>query len=154
MKKIFVVLMVLFLGISFVSAAAMNGPEAMKGKPKAAAKAANGVMTLKGTIIDNMCAMSNMNKMSEFIKKHTKECALMPNCAASGYSIYTTDEKLISFDKPSSKKVMDFLKKKDSRLQVVVRVKKAGDELQLISIKNSVDMKAGMKPGIKPGVKK
>lgn len=92
-------------------------------------------MMLKGTIIDNACATANKDNLSEFIKTHPKSCALMPSCVASGYSIYI-DGKLQKFDAASNKKIETFLKKKSSKLDVVVTVKKVGEELSLISIKN------------------
>lgn len=93
------------------------------------------VITLKGDIIDNMCANANKNNLGEFVKTHTKECALMTHCVASGYAIYA-DGRLQVFDEESNKKVEEFLRKSSSKLQVQVTAKKAGDELSLISIEN------------------
>ncbi len=91
---------------------------------------------LKGDIIDNLCAGSQKPEvLSEFIKTHTKECALLPQCVASGYSIFA-DGKLNKLDKASNAKIEEFLKKADSKLQVVVVAKKAGDVLSIVSIEN------------------
>lgn len=93
-------------------------------------------LTIKGDIIDNQCASSQKpEKLAAFVKTHTKQCALMPQCAASGYSIFS-DGKLMKFDKTSNAKIEEFLKKSDSKLQVVVVANKVGDELTLISIEN------------------
>ncbi|MFA4889757.1 MAG: hypothetical protein WC628_09335 [Candidatus Omnitrophota bacterium] len=93
-------------------------------------------VTLKGEVIDNACVSSQTpENLANFIKKHTKQCALKPVCAASGYSIYA-DGKVLKFDKDSSAKVEQFLKEKKSKLLVVVEAKKIGDELSLVSIKN------------------
>ncbi len=93
-------------------------------------------MVLKGDIIDNMCACSQKPEMLlEFIKTHTKQCALQPACVGSGYTIFA-DGKLYAFDKASNAKIEEFLKKADSKLQVVAAAKKAGDELVLVSIEN------------------
>lgn len=92
-------------------------------------------ITISGTIIDNLCAQAHKSSMEQFIKSHTRECALMPECAASGYSLYHYGA-LLRFDKESSKKVEQFLQKKGSTLTVVVVVKKTGDAYNLISIKN------------------
>lgn len=92
------------------------------------------VSTLKGTIIDNQCAAGkDPGQLGDFIKTHTKECALA--CVFSGYAIFA-DGVLTKFDKDSNAKVEEFLKKSDSKLQVVVEVKKSGEELSLVSIKN------------------
>jgi phosphoribosylamine-glycine ligase len=94
------------------------------------------VLTLKGVIIDTQCAGTQTpEQLAEFVKTHTKECALAPSCAASGYNIFA-DGKLSKFDKESSAKVEEFLKKEDSKLQAVVEAKQVGNELSLVSIKN------------------
>ena len=59
----------------------------------------------------------------------------MPGCVGSGYGIYALAE-FTKFDKASNAKVEEFLRKADSKLEVVVEAKKIGDELQLISIRN------------------
>ena len=92
-------------------------------------------IVLKGDVIDNMCAGANKDKLAEFVKMHTKQCALMPGCIESGYSIFA-DGKLYAFDKDSSTKVAEFLKQADSKLQVTVTAKQVGDELSLVSIEN------------------
>jgi hypothetical protein len=75
------------------------------------------------------------DNLAEFVKTHTKACALMPDCAASGYSIFA-DGKLNKFDQASNKKVEEFLKKDESKLEVVVKAEKVGEELKLASIEN------------------
>ena len=101
----------------------------------ALAALAGEVMTLSGTIIDNMCANANKDNLAEFIKTHTKQCALMPDCVASGYSLFA-DGKIYKFDQASNKKVEEFLKKDESKLEVVVKAEKVGEELKLASIEN------------------
>ena len=93
------------------------------------------VMTLKGDVIDNICAGANKANLAEFVKTHTKECTLKPGCIDSGYSIFA-DGKLYAFDKDSNVKVGEFLKKADSKLQVSITAKQVGDELSLVSIEN------------------
>ena len=92
-------------------------------------------IVLKGDVIDNMCAGMNKDTLGEFVKTHTKECALKPACMDSGYSIFA-DGKLYTFDKESNTMVAEFLKKADSKLQVSVTAKQVGDELSLVSIEN------------------
>ncbi len=77
------------------------------------------VLSFKGDIVDNMCAAENKDNLTDFLKTHTKECALMSDCVASGYSIFA-DGKLYRFDQASNKKIEKFLRKPDSKLQVVV----------------------------------
>jgi len=94
-------------------------------------------VTLRGTIIDNRCADMNKDNLAEFIKTHTKACALMPECVASGYAIFA-DGKLHKLDAESSKKIEEFLKKEESKLEVVVKAEKVGEEFKLISIENQM----------------
>lgn len=94
------------------------------------------VETLKGDIIDNMCVGAQKTEaLAEFVKTHMKQCALSPDCQAAGYSVLA-DGKLIKLDKESTIKVVEFLTKEDSKLQVVVTGKKTGEELKVASIEN------------------
>lgn len=93
-------------------------------------------VTIKGIVIDNACLGANKDKAAEFVKTHPKSCALMPDCAKSGYSIVTEDGKVYKFDKNSNKKVEEFLKKEDSKTNVVINAKDIKGELNLISIEN------------------
>ncbi len=98
------------------------------------AQDASSTVTLQGVVIDLKCAgTKDAQQLAEFAKTHAKDCALA--CASSGYAILA-DGVLTKFNKDSSVKVEEFLKKADSNLQVVVEVKKAGEELMLVSIKN------------------
>ena len=90
-------------------------------------------IVLKGDVIDNMCADANKDNLTEFVKTHSKDCAI--SCMNSGYSIFA-DGKLYAFDKDSNAKVGEFLKQADSKLQVIITAKQVGDELSLVSIEN------------------
>lgn len=94
------------------------------------------IVTLKGYIIDNICASTQkVEHLAEYVKLHPKDCAVMPSCAEAGYSIFF-DGKLMKFDKKSNIMIERFLNKPDSKLQVVVKAKKIGDALSLVSIVN------------------
>jgi hypothetical protein len=100
------------------------------------AQPAVNIATIKGTIIDNQCAGAQKpEQLAEFVKSHTKQCALMAQCVASGYSIFS-EGKLMKFDKDSDVKIAAFLMKADSKLQVEITTQKSGDILTLLSIKN------------------
>ena len=131
MKLIFAVLVF----CAAVSAAYAQPATTVQAPVQAAAMPAAEQVTLTGTIIDNNCAGAHKDDMAAFITTHTKECALMPGCVESGYSIFA-DGKLSKFDKDSSAKIAAFLRMPDSKLQVVVIANKAGEELSLVSIAN------------------
>jgi hypothetical protein len=88
---------------------------------------------LKGTIIDNECLQEHKADIANFVKTHTKECAL--SCVYSGYSIYING-KAFKFDAQSNAKIEEFLKDKNSKLDVVVTVQQFSDDLTLVSIEN------------------
>lgn len=150
MKKVLFVLMALCL-VSSLAFAAESTSTKVTTVAATAAMDANAVVAtdtaiatpvvtpeaiaLKGDIIDNACAGTNKDTLAEFVKTHTKECALKPGCVDSGYSIYA-DGKLYAFDKDSNAKVVEFLKQADSKLQVAITARQVGDELNLVSIKN------------------
>jgi len=132
MKKIFLTAMFLCFAASLVFAQeAITTTTTTSASTPAATE-----MTLKGDIIDNNCvSLQKPEDLASFVKTHTKECALMPACVASGYSIFA-DGQLYKFDKDSSAKIAEFLKKEDSKLQVVVTANKVADELSLVAIEN------------------
>ena len=144
MKKVLFGLMVLCFVSSLASAQDMSGSTAKTTDTTTVATTTVTTNTsvttaetvvLKGDVIDNMCAGANKDTLAEFVKTNTKECTLKPACMGSGYSIFA-DGKLYAFDKDSNAKVVEFLKKADSKLQVTVTAKQVGDELSLVSIEN------------------
>lgn len=143
MKKVLFVLMALCFVSSLAFAQDTTQPAAATTTTETTTTAVTTTVTttpeaivLKGYIIDNKCASANnSDTLEEFVKTHTKECTLKPECMASGYSIFA-DGKLYAFDKDSSAKVAEFLKNADSKLQVTVTAKQVGDELSLVSIEN------------------
>ncbi|MDD5505470.1 MAG: hypothetical protein PHR73_01785 [Candidatus Omnitrophica bacterium] len=140
MKKILFVLLALCFASSLAFAQNAAQPVVATTATETAAVVATDTatpeaMVLKGDIIDNMCAGKHKETLAEFVKTHTKECALMPDCVASGYSLFA-DGKLYAFDQDSNAKVAEFLKNADSKLQVTVTAKQVGDELSLASIEN------------------
>lgn len=97
---------------------------------------AGATVTLNGDIIDNMCLGAHKpEELAEFVKGHGKQCAISPDCEKSGYSILS-DGNLSKFDAESNAKIAEFLKKEDSKLQVVVTARKTGEEMSLVSIEN------------------
>lgn len=91
---------------------------------------------ITGDIIDNMCLdVHKTEDIAQFVKGHSKQCAITPECEASGYSIYS-EGVVNKFDKESNARIAEFLKKEDSKLQVVVTALKNGEELNLVSIEN------------------
>ena len=93
--------------------------------------------TYKGDIIDTMCLTGHKDALKEFVPTHTKECVLAPGCRDSGMNLYQAGGAVLKFDDASGKKIIAFLEKKDSKLQVTVTAEKNADgTYKLTSIKN------------------
>lgn len=91
---------------------------------------------LTGYIIDNACsARASSENGAEKVKNHTVKCALMPNCAKSGYAVYA-DGKLYKLDEEGNKKAGDILKntKSEKSVQVSVEGNLDGETLKVKSI--------------------
>lgn len=89
--------------------------------------------TLTGHLVDQMCGGS-IKDVSK-AKEHTKECALMDQCAQGGYGIFA-DGKFVKFDAAGSGQAKALLEKsaKERDIQVVVEGTQDGDVLTLTSI--------------------
>ncbi|HEY6120569.1 MAG TPA: hypothetical protein VIV66_11445 [Pyrinomonadaceae bacterium] len=79
---------------------------------------------LTGYLIDNACAGAHVKdaNFKETVKKHGTSCALMPNCAKTGYALFTADGKLYKFDEAGNKTVEELLKDTDTKNGVSVSV--------------------------------
>jgi hypothetical protein len=122
MKKCFAIGICVLLGLSTAFSATSTSKEAS--------------ITVKGAIIDNHCAAANKDSLASFVPTHTKQCATMPDCAASGYSIYS-EGQLVAIDTASWGKVKKFLKNPKSTLNVAITgVKKKDGEIKVTAIKN------------------
>jgi hypothetical protein len=128
MKK-YLLLLVVFLFVLTTGAALSAGA--------AEGKASSKAVIMVGYIIDRACAIPNKDNLAEYVKTHPKECALAPNCQASGYMFYS-DGKLYSLDEETNKKVLKFLNKPKSKLHVKAKaIHGEGDNLKITSLSNA-----------------
>ncbi len=73
--------------------------------------------TVEGYLIDKMCSAKVASEGVDAAKAHTKDCALMPKCKASGYGVVTADGKFLKFDDDGDRmaaKMLGFASKKDN----------------------------------------
>ena len=72
-------------------------------------------------------------------KMHTKDCALMPNCKASGYGVVTADGTFLKFNKSGDKKAVKLLEGTDKKDNIGISVdgKVDGDSIKVKSLKLS-----------------
>lgn len=92
--------------------------------------------TVQGVLMDKMCSMK-ATKDASFAASHTTKCALMPPCKASGYGVFTSDNKFITFDDAGNAKALEALMatKKTEGLKVSVKGDVSGDTMKVSSLK-------------------
>lgn len=67
---------------------------------------------IKGYVVDNACAGRwKADATVDKAKGHGVKCALMPPCAASGYSVMTDEGKMYKLDEAGNTKVKELLGK-------------------------------------------
>lgn len=122
--------LLLFLVLLFSSSAIASVQEPAKTAKKAK------LQTLVGILTDVQCGESfESDKMAA---GHTKECCLMPACAASGFGLYTK-KKLIKFDAAGCEKAKAYLQatKRENNLRVKVKGEMQGDVFAVLSIEDA-----------------
>jgi len=134
----------LFSMTLFVAAIALG--QATTDKP--AQKAVKETLTLKGYVVDQMCARG-MLKKTNFMEKaaaHTQDCALEDHCAETGYGLFS-DGKWYKFDEKGSKQAGELIQKskREKGLYFEVSGKLAGDTFMVSSMKEAM---AEAKPAV------
>ncbi|MDA1316347.1 MAG: hypothetical protein O2968_23785 [Acidobacteria bacterium] len=78
--------------------------------------------TVDGYLIDKMCSAKIVEKGGGAAKMHTKMCALMPDCKASGFGVVTADGKYLKFDSAGDEKAVKLLEGTDKKDSIKVSV--------------------------------
>jgi len=75
---------------------------------------------IKGILMDRMCSGKADLRISGangalvggriVAEAHTRECDLKPQCEKSGYGVYTSDNKFLTFDESGNRKAIAALK--------------------------------------------
>lgn len=151
MYRSIIVTLALLVGVAFGYAQEKQDTKSQKGM------SAGETVTLSGYVVDAMCAQGMVKKgnVMERAAKHTKECALEDNCAASGFGIMS-DGKYIKFDSHGNELAQNLLQKteKDTALAVQVTGKMEGDKLAVASLKETTlnnKTQGGDKANVKEG---
>jgi hypothetical protein len=92
--------------------------------------------SVEGILMDNMCTGMVQKKGFDAAKGHTKECALMDNCKASGFAVVTADGKVLKFDAKGNEMAVKALEgsSKEDNLTVKVDGKVTGDSIAVSSL--------------------
>lgn len=95
-----------FLGIAVI--AALSSPLAAE--------------TVKGYLVDKACSAKILKEGGDAAKAHTKDCALMPDCKASGYGVITDDGRFVELDDGGDRMAVQTLEFLDQKDNIRVRV--------------------------------
>jgi hypothetical protein len=100
-----------------------------------AAQAQAQTQTLKGHLVDVMCATKHATE-ADYIAKHDKKCLLMDGCVKSGYSLVTPEGKVLKLDAKGTQLALDLIKKTDreGNWTVGVNGNVTGDTIAVTSI--------------------
>jgi hypothetical protein len=92
---------------------------------------------VNGILMDKMCSMKAAKEGQQAAIMHTRECALMPPCQKSGYGVFTTDGKFLTFDDAGKTKALEALQasQKKDNLKVSVTGDVAGDTIKVSRVK-------------------
>ena len=92
---------------------------------------------IDGVLMDKMCSAKAVQGGQKAAAEHTTQCALMPPCQASGYGVFTADNKFVTLDDAGNAKAVEALKatKKKDNLKVRVTGDVQGDTIKVASLK-------------------
>ncbi len=98
---------------------------------------------LQGYVVDEMCAKIMMGKETTMKKAaaHTKACALMEECVASGYGVFS-EGKWYKFDEAGDEMALELIENTERKKGIMVEVTgKMDDEtLEVASIKELLNI--------------
>ncbi len=102
---------------------------------------------IKGVLMDQKCSGTADLRISGssgllvggriVAEAHTRQCALMPQCVKSGYGVYTSDNKFLTFDASGNRKALAALRatKQLDDLEVEVTGKVNGESIRVSTLK-------------------
>jgi hypothetical protein len=98
-------------------------------------------VTIKGYVVDQMCAVSIGRKADPMARaaKHTRDCSFHPDCASSGFGIFA-DGTFTKFDAEGSAKALKALQvsKREKGMYYEVTGTMEGDQLT-VSLLREID---------------
>ena len=92
--------------------------------------------TFDGYLVDAVCAGNHATEAG-YVEKHDKACNLMDGCIKSGFSLVTSDLKVLKFDAKGAEQALALIKgtEKDKDWKVTVTGTVDGQTLTVSSIK-------------------
>ena len=94
---------------------------------------------VEGYLIDKKCSAKVVTEGGDAAKAHTADCALMPDCKASGYGVVSEDGKFLNFDEGGSEMAVTILEleKGNDSVKVAVNGTIKGDTIEVVAIQLS-----------------
>lgn len=91
---------------------------------------------LKGHLVDVACSSHHASEAG-YAENHDKKCLLMDGCVKSGYSLVTSDKKVLKFDAKGNEIALDLIKKtdRDKDWTIAVNGTVSGDTIAVSSIR-------------------
>ena len=102
---------------------------------------------IQGVLIDEKCSANAQARVVSgsdthleggivWAYTHTRNCALMPECARSGYGVATHDNRFLKFDAAGNRKAAEMLKasKKEDDLEIEVTGNIKGDTITVTNL--------------------
>ena len=77
---------------------------------------------VEGILVDKACSGKIVEKGYGAAKMHTKMCALMDGCKASGFGVVTADGKFLKLDAEGDKQAVKALEATDKNDNITVKV--------------------------------
>jgi hypothetical protein len=92
---------------------------------------------IDGILIDKMCSTKAISGGQKAATAHDRDCALTEGCQKSGYGVYTTEGKYLTFDDAGNTRAIAALKasKKKDDLKVRVTGDVDGDHIKVSKVK-------------------
>jgi hypothetical protein len=92
---------------------------------------------IDGILVDKTCAAGIQKRGYAAAERHTRKCALMPKCQASGFGVVTEDGKFLKFDAAGDEKALEALKEttEEEGLVVLLEGKIEGDTVAVKSLR-------------------
>ena len=90
---------------------------------------------ISGYLVDTVCAVGHATEPG-YVANHDKRCQLMDGCIKSGYSLVTSELKVLKLDQKGAEQALALIKAtdKDKDWKVVVTGKVEGQTIAVSSI--------------------
>jgi hypothetical protein len=92
---------------------------------------------VEGVLMDKMCSAKAAKEGQQAAAMHSRDCALMPDCVKSGFGVFTSDNRFLTFDAAGNRMAQQALQQTDKKENLRVRVNGnvQGDAIKVSDLK-------------------